>query len=387
MKKNKLPLLLAITIIAVAAAILVTQKQTPTTERERPVLFPEFKQAINAVGEITVQRGKQTITLSSEAEGWKIKEADDYPALFSKIKQTVIAVSELRVISEKTKNPDQYSTLGVEDPAADKAGSSLMTIKDKSGDQLTALIVGKRRLSSAAADDQGLYVRVPGQDQTLLVAGNLDVSVEPADWLEKNLINISSDRIRQIDIRHGSEQDVSLRREHADDNLVPEKIPAGKQARTDYAMERMEGILEDITIDNVMAESKITFPADSVITTVRTTDGLTAVITSAVIDEKNYAKFAFQYNVPEQPAAEIAPAVEAKTEESKPEQQADSAAEGEKEPEPKRDVAKETADLTAKTAGWAYQIPAYKFDTFTRKLEDLIEAIPEKKPESAGDKE
>ena len=387
MKKNHLLLLFAITAIAVVIAIVTTHKQAPTFDQTKTVLFPDLKTTINELNEVAIQRGQKTLTLVNEAGTWKIREADRHPALFTRIKQTAIAVSDLEILAEKTKNPEQYTTLGVEDPAADKAESTLLTLKDASGKQLVTLIVGKDRLSSAAADQHGLYVRIPGQEQALLVAGQLDISVETADWVDKNLINVGPDRIRHIDIVHGNAQDISLQREKADADLVPEKIPAGKQARSDYVLERMEGILEDIIIEDVKAAAKIEFPTDAITTTVQTFDGLTTVITSAVIDEKNYAKFALQYAAQAQPEPPVTTEVESKPAADQPEQQPDAAAApADKEPEPKRDVAREVADLTAKTAGWVYQIPAYKFDTFTRKLDDLVEEIPKEEPAETGDK-
>ena len=403
MKKNKLLPLFAITVIAVVAAIITTQKQAPVVEQTQIVLFPDLKSTINNLNEMSIQQGQKTLTLINEAGAWKIREADGYPALFSKIRQTAIAVSDLEILAEKTRNPQSYATLGVEDPAGDKAESRLLTLKDQSGKQLLALIVGKDRLSSAAADRHGLYVRIPGQEQALLVAGQLDIGVATAGWVDKDIIDIDPDRIRPINIVHGNARDVSLYRAIAEDDLVREKIPAGKQARSDYVLERMQGILEDISIEDVKAAVKIGFPANAITTTVHTMDGLPAVITSAVIDTQNYAKFEFLYTAPEPPAAAATPGPEAKPAEIKPEQKTEDAAApadavpeqqpeqadapADKTQEQKRDVAREVAELTVKTAGWVYQIPAYKFDTFTRKLDDLVEEIPKEEPAEQGSKE
>jgi len=380
MKKNKLLPLFLLTVVVVVIAIVTARKQAPTVEREHTSLFPDLKTTINELNELSVQQGSKTLTLVNESGAWKIREADNHPALFSRIKQVAIAVSELRVLEEKTKDPQQYAMLGVEDPTADKAASRLLTLKGKAGKQLAALIVGKNRISRAAAGNQGLYVRLPGQDQALLVAGDLDIGVATADWVDKNLVNIAADRIRQVDIVRGDTR-LSLRRDKADANLVPDQVPAGKRARSDYVAERMAGILDNITLDDVKAAAKVAFPADAVTTTVRTSDGLSAVITSAAIDSKDYAKFTFQYTAPAQPEAAAVPVPETKPVAGQPAQPpADGTKQAEKPAAPKLDVAKEVADLNAKTAGWVYQIPSYKFDTFTRKLDDLTEDLPKAEP-------
>ncbi len=44
-------------------------------------------------------------------------------------------------------------------------------------------------------------------------------------------------------------------------------------------------------------------------------------------------------------------------------------------------------DLIGKTTGWVYQIPSYKFETFIKKLDDLIEDIPVEEPEDEASEE
>ena len=121
-------------------------------------------------------------------------------------------------------------------------------------------IVGKNRLSRAASESHGLYVRLPNQKQALLVEANLEASVKVADWIDRNLTNIEPARISKIFIDHGDKQNVTLERVAGKKDLVLENVPQGKQARTDYTLTRMEGILEDLRIDNVRAEEKIKFP-------------------------------------------------------------------------------------------------------------------------------
>lgn len=369
MKMNKLIPLFIITVIVVVFAVISTRRQTPVTHIEKKPLFPDFKAVINDVKEISVKQGKKSLTINNEDGKWKISEADGYPALFSKVKQTAVAISDMKVIARKTNNPDLYQQLGVEDPAGANAKSKLLTLSDGKGKTLVSLIVGKKRLSPAASNSHGLYVRLPGKKQSLLVEADLQVSVKVADWIDRNLTNIAPARISKIFIDHGGKENVILKRVAGKKDLVLENIPKGKQARTDYTLKRMEGILEDLRIDNVRAEEKIKFPDTAVTTTVNTVDGLTAVITSAAVGDKDYARFSFQYA----PPAKIEPKKTADKDKGAPEKKT-------------KDVAKEVADLSAKTTGWVYQIPSYKYDTFTKKLDGLVEDIPKKKTDKKSGK-
>ena len=131
MKTNKLLPLFVITVIVVAVAIFTTNRKMPTTEKQKTVLFPDFNAVINNVNRISIKQGKDTLTVINEDGKWKVKEAGGYPALFSKVKQTAVAVNEMKVISKKTENPALYVKLGVEDPASDDAKSSLLTLSGK----------------------------------------------------------------------------------------------------------------------------------------------------------------------------------------------------------------------------------------------------------------
>lgn len=364
MKTNKLLPLFVITVIVVAVAIFTTHSKMPATEKQKPLLFPEFKTVINKVSKITVKRGNETLTVINEGDKWKIREADGYPALFSKVKQTAVAISDMKVISKKTENPALYSKLGVGDPASENAESSLLTLSDAAGKPLVSLIVGKDRMSSAASDSHGLYVRLPDRKQALLVESNLQASVRVADWIDRDLVNISPDRISSINIVHADGLDVTLNRAGGEKDLVLENVPEGKRARSDYTLKRMESILENVQVDNVTAAANLKFPGTAVTATVSTTDGLSAVITSATAQDKHYATFTFQYKAPE------------KTSDAGDNTGGDDA-KAKDDSKKATDVAKQVAELSAKTAGWAYQIPDYKFDTFTRTLNDLVEDIPE----------
>lgn len=373
MKTNKLILLFVITLIVVVVAVVTTHRQSPTTVTQKTALFPDFKTVINKVNKITVKQEKDTLTVVNDGGKWKISEADGYPALFSKVKQTAMAISDMQIISQKTSDPALYSKLGVEDPASANAKSSLLTLSDASGKALVTLIVGKNRFSPAASGSHGLYVRLPDKKQALLVESDLKASAKVADWIDQNLMDISPDRISEIHIAHGGDQDVTYKLDQDRKDLFLQNIPKGKQARTDYVKNRMKGILEDVRVDGVTAAAKIKFPDTAVAATVATTGGMTVDITSADVDDKHYAKFAFHYTAPEKPEQKAADSKDGQDKTGKDTGKA-------------VDVARQVAELSAKTAGWVYQIPAYKFDTFTRKLDDLVENIPKKEPEKKESK-
>ena len=180
---NKYIIVTALTLIVVIAAVIVSQQRAPQTSMEKTRLFPELTGKINDVSELVIHDGQTTLTVHRVSEKWSIADADDYPALVDKVKQTVLAVSDLQVVAEKTNNPDLYKRLGVEDPDSLGATSHLLTLT-ADGDELATLIAGETRRSKSASSAPGLYVRIPGQQQALLVEGRLTVSTDIIQWIQ-----------------------------------------------------------------------------------------------------------------------------------------------------------------------------------------------------------
>lgn len=375
MQRRGLIVLSLITVAVIAAAVIATQLRSPRSSVDREALFPELKERINEVAEIRVEGLDRGVTLDRKGDSWVIREADDYPALIDRIRQTVVGVSELRIVAGKTSSPELYGRLGVEDPTAKGASSLLLTLKDASGNPVASLIVGKDRHSAAPGDRPGFYVRPPGTDQALLVEGRLDVSVEIRDWFDRELLDIPSERIREIRIQHGDGSVLRLARADASADLAVMDVPEGTELQSDPVLNRMGTMLEGFFVEGARNAANVEFPADAVSVTVSTFDGLVANLSGARIGDVPYVKFAFSYSGPA--AAEPAPpaATAPETEE--------------KEKEKKADVAGEVRKLQDTVTGWAFQVPQFKFELLGRRLEDMIkvtakENTPAAEPEIKG---
>jgi hypothetical protein len=148
MKNNKLLLFSAITVIVILAASITSKLQAPQVKREKELLLPELASRINDVTAITIKGSRRNVDLQKQNDIWIIKNADDYPAVFEKVRDTVISLSTLKVIAEKTDNPEFYSRLDVEGPEVADSRSLLLTLKDTSGKTMTSIIIGAPRHSN-----------------------------------------------------------------------------------------------------------------------------------------------------------------------------------------------------------------------------------------------
>ncbi len=358
MKSNKLLIFTLVTIAVIIAATMMSRHRAPTTTMEKQLLFPELLEKVNDVSTIELTKQDTSLSLLKHNNQWVIKQADNYPADFGKIRETVIAVAELMILAEKTSNADRYEKLGVEKPSADGANSLLLSLLDDDGKALARLIVGKPRHSKSAEDKPGLYIRLPDAQQALLVEGRLDINADVKDWFKRELFSINAARIKRIQIAHADDSTVDLHRTADIDDFTMDNLPEGMEMRSNVIISRMGTMLEDIFVDNVIRDDKLA-EAKQIVATIHTFDGLIITIISAKIGDKNFSGFSF--SVDENVPAETGD----KSEEEATNSDSDLP-----------DSAKEeAATLNKLMSGWAFAIPGFKYELFTRTQKQLIEEI------------
>ncbi len=353
MKSNKLIIFAIITIAVVIAATMMSRHRAPTTTLQKEVLFPDLLTKVNDVHSLRLTKQKQTLTLSQNDLKWGIEQAANYPADFGKVRETILAVAEMSILAEKTSNVELYEKLGVEDPELEDASSLLLSLDGASGNSFVTLIVGNKRHSKSSSDKPGLYVRLPDSETALLVEGRLDVSANVSDWFKRELFDIKANRVKHIQIAHPDGTVVKLDRKEDIDDFTLDNLPDDLEMQSNVIISRMGTLLEDIFVDNVMDADQLS-GADQTIATIHTFNGLIVTIVSANMNENVYSSFSFSVDESVRNSTEAEPGTdEATTSTVKP---------GPEE---------EAENLNSLMAGWAYAIPSFKSELFTRKLEEL----------------
>jgi hypothetical protein len=395
MRKTAFFALSIATVLAVAAAVFVSKQRAPESELAQSALFPGLAEHINDVARIEVKSKDQKTTVRKDGERWVIEDRGGYPALFDKVKATVVAVADLDVLEPKTTNKELYPRLGVEGIDAEPSSSVLVSLADGQSKPLAALLVGKPR----SGGPLGTYVRRPDEPQAWLVRGQVEVSADPVEWMERELLNIAPERIREITIEKAGDKPVRVfKKEPKDKDFVLADLPKGAKLKSQLTLNGLANALEQLRLDDVKKRAGFELPKERTVTTLRGFDGLVAVVQSAVIDDKTHAVFEFSHDAAAAVEPEKKPA---------PPDQAPAAAGAEKSagapqaptapppdapksdvpaPEPaKPSVADEVATLNAKVAEWVYLLPSYKAKLLAEGLSDLTdpeEPEPKKTPKS-----
>lgn len=359
MKSRKLIILLLVTLAVIIAAAITAKLRAPQSSIEKITLFPELASQINDVSRIVVKGNNQVVELKLMGQNWVISSSDNYPALFNKVRATVLNMADLKIVDEKTDNPDLYSHLGVEDPDVKDAQSLLITLYGSSNQERASLITGKPRQSSGS--NPGLYVRKPDARTALLVEGVMDISADQTGWFERDLFDIPSDRVNKVTIHYPDGNEFEIFKDSPDQT----DYTARGESDTDIAAisaariihQRLANGLQEMRADGVIARDNFTFPEDMITTTVTTFDGLVITAKLANVDEKYYGNFSFT----------VAPEKLSNTSET-----ANTEPASENKPQNKEvDINELAASMNNALSGWVYQLPDFKYETLTTNLDSL----------------
>src|SRR5262245_58085615 len=190
-----LVLLVATAASVVAAGYAVVSEsriQAPKVAGGAPV-FASLLAHANDVSTATIASASGKFTLARKGDAWVMADKDDYPAATDKLRQLVAGLADLRLLEAKTDQPDRHARLEVEDVTAKDAKSKQVTLADAAGKPIAALIVGKPNTTFDLNGLHGVYVRRPGDPQSWLAEGAVQVPAAAVDLVDRNVVDVSPD--------------------------------------------------------------------------------------------------------------------------------------------------------------------------------------------------
>lgn len=343
---NRLSIFSLITVVVIVAAIVFVNLRAPQSDKEKPRFFPQLTDKIESVSTINIKSFDDSITLTRTNNLWTIDEFDGYPALPDKVKSTVLGVADLKLNAPKTALERLYPRLGVEGPIADESTSKLLTLADDKGNILVEVIVGKPRRSSTAQSTPGLYIRVPDQEQTYLVDGLIDISAKKTEWLDRSLLDIPDEAIKQVTIKHADGETFTLfKTQQGQENFELEEMPADKKLAPEIFINRFAAILADVQITSVKKASSISVSEDAINAIINTFDGLQINMLAFEHDGRPFASFSFKAN-------EV-------------QDEGDDSIKIE-------DLKKYAEQMNQKLDSWLFEIQGFKFDILKSRFENIV---------------
>lgn len=199
-----------------------------------------------------------------EGNDWLAAEKGNYPAAAPKIRRIALALADLTLVERMTREPKLYPRLAVEEPGQGK--STLVTLKDKSGMTLAALIVGKRRYDRLGEGRDGVYVRKPGHRQSWLAAGSLDLEGDTASWLDRTILDIPEKRIAKVTLVRPDGRKLVISRAAPGGKFAAAGAPAGAKFKSETVTSEPAIALSSLDLTDVAPAAKDPIPAQGAVT-------------------------------------------------------------------------------------------------------------------------
>ncbi len=338
MSRGRLVAMLVAALLTLSAALYFATQRNRTPDSHGGALLPTLAHELNTVTALSILKGSATptVTIHKQGERWTVAQRGDYPADVAKLRKLLLALSDATIREQKTSNPANYSLIGVEDPTV--AGASGAQLNLLAQDGAHGLIVGKTVA-------EGSFVRRAGEATSYIVEQGISFDTEPRFWIDSKLIDVPAAQIQSITVKPAAAPGYTVQRiaaaksvaangtagtsGPANEGFALDAVPAGRTAADPQLLAPSPTAFSSLSVDDVAAPAEIDFSMPS-IATLTLSDGNVVTFTGAAIGDKRWIQVA----------------------------------------------ASKDAALSAKTAGRAFQIAAYRYDAIFRPLEQLLVPKP-----------
>ncbi len=289
-------LLILVAVAAVAVALAVVSSLGGASQEANPLVgklvLPDMGPKLQIVDRVTIVRDTEKTTLRHAAAGWQVEEKAGWPADPQRVRRLLLGLAELRYVEPKTREPRLYARLGVEDAGKPASKSTLVTVADAQGKLLADIIVGRRKYDELGGGDDGVYLREPGDVQSWLARGSVDVSGDIGSWLDKRLLDIPSATVKQAEFTAADGAKVTILRAAAGDAFrLANPMPRGKKLRDADVLDQAAGALASLELSDVALAKAFAFPEAGVAHAQFVTfDGLTVMLDVATQGKTSWVR-------------------------------------------------------------------------------------------------
>jgi len=336
--------LAVVTVLTVAAAVWAAIERpsaTPVETVDRPA-FPDLRAQPDAVTAVVIESAERTIRLEREEPGgWITPERAGYPVASDKVRELVVALADMRLIEPKTAQPERFARLEVEDVDAEDAKSRLVRLEGAGGEVLAEAIFGKQRNRLTGVQPSGIYLRMPGDEQSWLASGGPEIESEVAAWLERSIIDLAGEEVARVELDPADAEPYAVARAADGEAFTIEDLGEDETIKEEPGFERLAGALAGLEHADVRPQDEIDWSGQTHRARFVTFDGLEVTVHGALLEQEDEEQAWARFEVATGDLGELA-----QDEAEQVQARADTIAE--------------------RTEGWAYQIPQYILDRLSR---------------------
>ena len=333
MSRQRFISLVVAALLAISGALYLSTQRNLQRDSRGVALLPYLANELNTVSTLSIRKGgaAAAVTVHQQDGRWTVAQRGDYPADVSKLRNLLLALSDAKIVEEKTSNPANFLGLGVDDPSTPGATGAELSFVARDGKH--AVIVGK-------TTGGGNFARRVGENTTYSVEPVISFEAEPRFWVEPKLIDIAAADIQSVAIKPAAAPAYTVHRAAAGGNFELDGVPPGRKPTEAAALAPSATTYSGLDADDVGAVSDLDF-SKATVATVTLFSGSVITITGAAPaagGDKHWIQL----------------------------------------------QASKDAALNAKAAGRAFEMSGYRFDAIFRPLEQLL--VPKPPPPAAAKK-
>ena len=266
--KSFLILLIVGGILSVAAYWLAQrQNMHPPQEQLGLNLFEALP--VNQIVGIDIIDRNHRVNLKKGESVWTVASRYGYPADFSKLKNFIKKINDLKIGRSFEADPATRARLSLYAPdddrvPADQSGTRVILHGQAPDTHLADLILGLPR--SASSGGGGHYVFLSDRSRVYLVDGDFRfLKPTSVEWLEKELADVDPQGIERVVCRSTGDDTVLYTLKRSDPSGVPEFVdpPDGQtvlSAKIDTAFKALDGLRIDDILDPATNSDSVPAP-------------------------------------------------------------------------------------------------------------------------------
>jgi hypothetical protein len=339
-RRRNLAILVGVALVSLLLAVIaLDMQQSEVAPRDATQsYFPNLASHVREIARIRVASKKGTFEIAFKPyKGWVLPGRNDYPASFDRVKETVVGFAALLTIEPKTARADWLHAIQLDAPP--KGDGVEITLMDDKEHPLAVMIVGKGVDIGDPNGWLGLFVRKPDSNQSWLVKSPVAFKGDPADWLEKSVMDVDRARIQETDVDPMGAPSFEARRDRpSDPDFTVADLPAGRTLADPTAADAVATAIAGFGFEDVQPTRDMDF-GDAARLITKTFDGLTVTVETLKSGGDYWATI----------SAESAPG--------------------------KPDAAREAREINARVNGWAYKLPPQEGQLFTTTLDNLLKPV------------
>jgi hypothetical protein len=357
MSRQRFIALIVAAALAISGALYLSAQRNVQRDTHGAALIPTLAGELNTVTALAVRRGSAapTVTVHEKDGHWTVAQRDDYPADVAKLRKLLLALSDAKIVEEKTSNPANFAVIGVEDPSSPAATGAEISVTARDGQH--AVIIGK-------PVGGGNFARRSGDNASYSVEPGISFESEPRFWIDSRLLDVAVGGIQRIEVKPAAGSAYAVHRVVAastnsgaaastnpgaagaansaaaaaspsapkgEDSFALDGVPPGRKAADSVQLAPSPTAFSGLTVDDVTPVGDVDF-SKATVATVTLSDGNVITLSGAVVGDKHWIQV----------------------------------------------KASKDAALNAKTADRAFDVAGYRFDAIFRPLEQLL--VPKETP-------